>query len=332
MMQRNDDEILLIDYLLGRCDQATAAEVEERLRGERELEKLHTDLQNTLSAVGLVVDVEPPADLVDKTLGRIRHQRQIESLLARQELKHSAIRPTFAMRELITVAAAVVVMALVFVPSVRQARHIHRRKLCETNVGNIGNALNRYAIANDGYLPSAGATRRRWLRSDSQPAVSNSVGLFRLVRDQYVDSPVRFQCPAVGGGSFVVRAGMTDFPAGKFISYSYQHTLTPSGLTQSNADLAGETENMVILADSTPIFRDGRFLRDRIDDNAGDNHQGTGQNVLYLDYHVQWQEGPAVGVRGNNIFLIDGITEYRGDEAPAAASDTFLLPAYSNYE
>jgi hypothetical protein len=36
-----------------------------------------------------------------------------------------------------------------------------------------------------------------------------------------------------------------------------------------------------------------------------------------------------VGVDGDNIFLVQGKEEYDGTEAPANATDSFLLPAWS---
>ena len=74
-------------------------------------------------------------------------------------------------------------------------------------------------------------------------------------------------------------------------------------------------------------FYDGMFHAERIGDQASDNHNKTGQNVLYMDYHVAWADNPNVGVNGDNIYLVNGVTNYLGDEAPADATDTFLLPA-----
>jgi len=77
------DESLLIDLLLGRCGEADAAGLKRRLAAEPHLRQLHEDLRNTLAAVALVGEVEPPEDLVASTLGRLRAARQTEALLAR---------------------------------------------------------------------------------------------------------------------------------------------------------------------------------------------------------------------------------------------------------
>ena len=133
----------------------------------------------------------------------------------------------------------------------------------------------------------------------------------------------------MGGPSFVVRAGMTDFPSATFISYSYHHTSGPDRPRLNDPRLQGVKEHMAILADSTPLFDDGTFRPDRVNASAGDNHGVTGQNVLYLDMHVDWKDEASVGVNRDNIFLAGSIRDYHGTEAPAGPQDTFLLPAFS---
>ena len=85
---------------------------------------------------------------------------------------------------------------------------------------------------------------------------------------------------------------------------------------------------MAILGDRNPLFNNGRFIPKRIESLVSDNHGQTGQNVLYLDMHVEWAETPSAGVDGNNIFLAEGIYEYTGNEEPTGPTDTFLLPTY----
>ena len=122
---------------------------------------------------------------------------------------------------------------------------------------------------------------------------------------------------------------MLDFPAPKYVSYSYQHTVGQHGLSLYDPAFDGKLSKMAIMADRTPIFPDGKFHPERINAAASDNHNQTGQNVLYMDGNVAWADKPTVGIDNNNIYLINGVTDYRGDESPTEATDTFLLPAYS---
>lgn len=328
------DEALLIDFLLGRCDDAAAADVQRRLEGDAALRHLRDNVANTLGAVGLAEQVEPSADLVQSTMERIRQAQETTALIEREEIVRPGGRSTFSLRELITLAAAAMVLAAVFIPWVREAKRRSLGAQCESNVGQVGSALRKFASANSGMLPRAGGETRRWLPGGGQPTVSNSSALFSLVRNGYAE-PAVFQCPAVdvprdeGSGTTVlaVTAEMTDFPRGRFIHYSYQHTLGPGKFSYHEPGLKAVAERMSILADRTPVFRNGQFLPERVRAATSDNHGREGQNVLYLDGHVEWRDQANAGVGDNNIFLVDGIYEYRGDEAPVTSTDTFLLPA-----
>ena len=99
------------------------------------------------------------------------------------------------------------------------------------------------------------------------------------------------------------------------------------------------------VAHDRPLARDGRRIRLKcvskvVDEppllgpelarKSSHNHDGDGQNVLYLQGNVAWRPTPAAGVSGDNIFLAEGIEEYVGTEEPTKTTDSFLLPTYSN--
>ena len=327
--KRIEDEFLVMDFLLGRLDAQQQEQLKARMAKEDDLKRLCGDVSNALGALGLLSEVEDCDGLVEKTLARIRQDQQMKAILARQEMKRRRVfMPTFSLRELGVVAAAAVLMAVVFIPSIRAA---HRRALqadCTAQAGQIGSAILSYANNNNGQLPAAGSQEHRWLPSERSASASNSSALFRLVQMGYAKAPA-FQCPAIGGESFPVQAGMVDFPAGQFVSYSYQHTLgRPLDLNDSR--YGGKQEKMAIMADATPVFSDGQFHPDRANDQAcSDNHNGAGQNVLYLPGNVKWVDSPTVGIDADNIYLVRGVVQYRGDETPSDPTDTFLLPAYS---
>jgi len=328
---RSENEVLLIDFLLGRCDEEGGLRTQKRLASDEALRRLRDDIANTFSALKLAVEFEPPGDLVEKTLSRINQARQTEALLAREEMARRVFRPTFSLRELVAVAAAIILLAAVFVPLRQEAKRRAMIDQCCAHASEIGTGILTYANDNGGYLPSPPSLQKRWLPAADQAANSNSASLFRLVKSGHV-SPVVFVCPAAEGSvssGFVAESRMSDFPARRYISYSYQHTLGPNRLSYHSKDLSGLAQSMAILADDTPVFRNGRFLRDRVSAATSDNHGGSGQNVLYLDWHVEWKENASAGVQGNNIYLAEGIYDYQGDETPVSPTDTFLLPAFS---
>jgi len=324
-----NDGLLLTDYLLGQCDPSSIAQVENRLERDEEFRTLHRNISNALLALKLLPENEPPSDLVERTLWRVRAARQTEALLAREQLGRRVFAPTFTLRELGALAAAVVLLAVILVPGVRQSRRIASLRQCTAQVGQIGTALQTYATEYKGYLPQAGIEKQQWLPAAGKLLASNSANLFALVKGQYA-SPALFECPGVGRPEgFVIQPGMDDFPAAKYVHYSYQHSLGGQGLSIHDAALTQVADQMAILGDSSPVFPNGRFARDRVRAMISDNHGGIGQSVLYLSGHVLETTTADAGVNGNNIFLAEGIQDYIGNETPASRTDTFLLPAYS---
>lgn len=334
--QAKQDEALLIDFLLGRLDAEAAEAVRQRLQSDSVFRRRRDDLGATFAALELAREPELPdlsdlsKGLVDKTLARISSVQRTNALLGVQQVGgRRSFRPTFSLKEVAALAAMLLVIASVLIPSLRVARQRSQLGFCAAQLGQIGSGNQTYAINHDGYLPNSDARETRWLRDGSQLPASNSAGLFKLLSGRYLSSPVVFQCPSVGGQSFAMRPDMNDFPLPEHVSYSYQYSLGEKGLSNLDPLLAKAASEMAVLADQTPMFADGRFLKDRARTAISDNHPKT-QNVLYLDGHVQGADNASVGVEQDNIFLVEGVYEYEGNEAPARATDTFLLPAHPN--
>ncbi|MFP4354716.1 MAG: hypothetical protein ACLFUJ_06285 [Phycisphaerae bacterium] len=324
---RTDDEILLLSYLHDECSQEQQRQVRQRLQSDESFARLHEDLLHAGQAIALVPVQEGPEDLVERTMAKIQAARRTEALLAREELSsRGQSRPTFSMKEAVAMIAALILMAVIFIPSIQSARSRGAQNLCAAQVGQIGAGIQSFAVDNQQRLPAPEAAQRsRWLPARSEPYTSNSSGLFRLIREHYAAARL-FQDPAVGTESFRPTREMTDFPAERYIHYSYQHMLGDEPL---RTDAIGQAiEEMGILADATPLFEDGRFVPERLHARTSRNHGSTGQTVLYLNGATRWVESPDVGVDGNNIFQAEQTFEYNGDESPAGPKDTFLLPAF----
>jgi prepilin-type processing-associated H-X9-DG protein len=220
-----------------------------------------------------------------------------------------------------------VVMAGVLIPALHKARQRSNEGLCAMQMGQIGNALQTYGINHKGRLPSAGGPTGRWLTYQNEPPKSNSRALFRLLRQKYLHSPVVFQCPSVGGASFVMESDMRDFPRPEHISYSFQYSLDDHGVSSVDPAIADRSSEMAILADQSPLFTGGVFHPENLDAPHSDNHPDR-QNVLFLDGHVMWFANSTVGVDGDHIFLVGDVRDYDGDERPTGPADSFLLPAH----
>jgi hypothetical protein len=248
--KRKKDEALLIDYLLGRCNEATRREIELRLEKEPELQASRTDIANSFDALKLLAEPEESEGLADRTLARIASARQATAARTRQELMRGG-RPTFSLRELGTVAAAAIIMAMLFVPWARQARNRALQGKCAANVGQIGTGMKNYAMDNEDSLPTAHTSNAAWLPGSGRKPISNSAGLFRLVGGSYAPSGV-FQCAAdsdAAGDSFDENNKMTDFPESKYISYSYHYALCGKSLSSSYREIAVVADQMAVLSD-----------------------------------------------------------------------------------
>ena len=324
MGESQQDEQLLIDFVLGPGQGPAAEEVRARLAGDAEFAALHANISNTLAALGTCPAPEPPEDLAERTMARIRAARRTEMLLEAQPVGPSARRPLFSYRDLAVLAAVVVLAFGIMIPSLRQAQTKAYRTVCADNLQAIYTGLSHYANGNGDLLPRAPKGAGPWLAGQNAEPASNSAGLFLLVRKNYA-LPELFQCPAAGGRPFSVESRMNDFPDSRSIGYSYQHCITRP-IRRSAPALVRVARQMAILADANPVFRDGRFERDRVHWTVSDNHGGQGQNVLYLDGNVEWATDCNVGVGGNNIWLAEGIYEYTGNEEPVSPTDSFLLP------
>lgn len=323
MMNREKDESLLIDFVLGQCEEDAAKEVKRRLEEDKEFSALHQGIARTFQVMGRYEPPTPSENLVERTMARVRAMRQTEALVAAPSIRRRAWTPTFTLRELTALAAMAVVAVGILIPTVSHARRQSQRELCMANQLQIGTALNSYAIDNNDAFPAAVGPTPNWMAKSGQ-AASNSSALFQLVAKTFA-SPDAFQCPAVGGKSFAVQAGMIDFPHPQSISYSYQYSVN-TAVHKSDRAVAGVAHDFAILADATPVFHDGSFDPVCAQGGQSRNHADGGQNVLYLDNTVRWATNCRAGVNGDNIWIVDGVYDYKGDEKPASPTDSFLLP------
>jgi hypothetical protein len=178
-----------------------------------------------------------------------------------------------------------------------------------------------------------------------------TAAVFLLLRTQDV-APDVFICPSsngvrenFGGGSNSAqsRSNFTKLPDN--LSYSYANPY-PDDAAVSNGYRLGTTtrSDFALGADLNP-GKQGNYdvtaptptssQRDmRLANSA--NHSKAGQNVLFNDAHVAWEQDPFVGVQRDNIYTCSGSTD---GSAPTSATivdtpkwpgDSVLLPALGN--
>ena len=169
-------------------------------------------------------------------------------------------------------------------------------------------------------------------------------------------------------------ATLRDFRGELYCQYAFQNILGPYTLTQTNCD---QPSRMAVAADASPLRRDfwsgapggvtdgatDRHLasnpqfedkweteltdrwreagaRPKAWELGSPNHDFAGQNILYLDGHVEWSFHPYCGVNYDNIWLrrkempeatIDprDLAALRATNDPASYDGTSVLPADS---
>lgn len=193
-----------------------------------------------------------------------------------------------------------------------------------------------------------------------------------LVIIQGSSTPKQFICPSSGdqeddlrnradGTESAAQPGINrfDFRGYPFVSYGYQLPFGRRARPNQNLDV-----RMAVMADKGPYFiadspagdgstpdRESNIEAPRFQGNAqrvlrisndewrpynSRNHNGEGQNVLFLDDHVTFHKKPLAGVNSDNIYTRQ-LTGYffkgtltgdlpKDNEAPWTATDTIIVP------
>ena len=204
---------------------------------------------------------------------------------------------------------------------------------------------------------------------------SNTANLWLLFAETGI-SPEIFICPETNQKPDVLVTNpkaVRDFRGETFVSYSFQNVLGEYRLMSTS----GRASSMAVAADANPMRRDfrtsgiGEKQREGVTDRelarkpqflgqeeyiaawnqetdsvAGSwelnspNHEFKGQNVLYLDGHVEWKTHPYCGPNWDNIWLARKPGDDWGVEKekigtlwhyndPASYNGRFTLPADS---
>ena len=285
--------------------------------------------------IGSAPALDPPEDLIKKTMHRVIAARSIDLDVSRM---HSSKRgPAFPVRlgEMIAVAAMVLIGVSLAIPVLTNTREEAMRLACQSNLSTAGRAFFQYASDNIGNMPRGLiAPNSTWYNighttNDIQPVKSNSANLYLIARNRYID-PSNLVCPSYTYAAKGMTADMYDWPDAQSVSYSYQNQFAKDPLKIQNSP------RMVVLADRNPRFNIANGTRQRLiylnrkpDSAPSLNHTDHGQNVLFADGSAWWANHPVMDtgmLSSDNIWLADGVEEYNGNETPSSANDVFLVP------
>ncbi len=328
----------LLDYHLGSLSAAEQAGLKQRLAEDPALATQDEALRSVVEALRSVPRDVPPTGLADRVLDRVRKAgpppriiRPVDEWTRAAEATSVGIIRLRSLREIVGVAAIIVLAIGLGVPGLMHLKERGQRLGCSWNLAQIGAGVQQYAAMSAGSLPFAGWGRGNSWQPTDEPnvvMVPNHRHVYALLRRACVTDPRVFICPGQRHMAMPMSevASHDDFLDGRNVSYAYQNMAGVRPSAQQG------DPRMPIMADENPLFADGIPLLDpwRLarGDRVGINsraHHGAGQNILTLTGQVIWATTPAAGVDGDNIWTLKGVTEYTGREGPASATDSHLL-------
>ena len=271
--------------------------------------------------------------------------------------------------EIIIVVLVCIFLLSIVPPAFYKARSDASRITCGRNLSLIGKAMIIYANDYDDELPRAGGRNSQWSQIIPNWKANNRFAAYGLQADgsggqatitsslylllKYAEvPPTSFICPGDEGATefkpsdygesdsdILLFWDFGDLPSGH-CSYSYHMPYGLYALTKSNEP------GMAVAADRNPwisSFEEAKAFnvlssynpqgsKKEIKKGNSITHEEKGQNVLFLDGHVNFEESPFCGINGDNIYTYwDGGDIRRGGyplllfSEPTDVSDSFLV-------
>ena len=341
-----DQKYLLFDHAMGLTSDVQADHAEILIQSNRQAADLYQTLRSSLAPLDTLETPHCPDALADKTVARLIAQAQeshgrLEQLLANEQARTAEPKRIGSWRsfgEMAAIAAAIMLIASVLIPSLNFARQKYWVQQCQKQMSSVFAGLSSYISDHDGREPRAVARPGSfWCRVgyQGQDNHSSTRPMWMLVKFDYVN-PSDFVCPGRSDGRALQLNSAQiekycDFPAKRYITYSPRIHCTES----SKKPLLGAEP---ILVDSNPIFDDVKpntsrgFIRKLSDDllkSNSRNHRGRGQNVLYGDGAAGFSKVRLLGAQQDDMFLLRNMapgTKIKGDEMPECEQDFFFAP------
>lgn len=220
-------------------------------------------------------------------------------------------RRAFTPTELMFSIGMLALLISILLPSLARARELSKRTVCSSNLRGIGQAC--YIYAQDGDLfpmrtvPRTDGAVTYWAYRHKRPPVdatpNPTADLWMLVRTNN-STPRQFICPSTDDRPDPASDVLAyfDFASGVNLSYAYQymhHENRPALRTSDDPTLP-------LAADANPYIKGGIRAKPASDrksatrGNSANHTDREGQNILFVDGHVDFLKAPDAGVPGNS--------------------------------
>ena len=257
----------------------------------------------------------------------------------------------FSLIELLVVIAIIMILMGILLATLEKVRHQAYRANCASNLRQVGQSILMYVNDNHGewprtaYVPGApltmgtgGASPDPFAPPPSGPAPNDvTAGVFLLLRAAKLP-PAMVMCPYNDVNVFepdaarpLTRSNFTDYR--KNLGYSFVNPYPDAAAVAKGYRLTARLgSEFAVAADLNPGTATPRDdvtaavagAPSSIQKKAlSRNHEKSGQNVLYGDAHVQWQNTALCGVRGDNIYT-NAANQIQA--SPLEKDDSVLLP------
>jgi prepilin-type processing-associated H-X9-DG protein len=295
----------LVGYLLNALDDEPQRQVEASLRESPELRAHLERLERALAPLAADRETpEPPPGLALSALARIAEyqcRKLPDAPAAPRSQSLPANRSWLRRPDVLVAALLLIVLGGIGSSSlIHLWRDYHGRTQCRNNLFLIWGGLRRYCEVHNGNFPLVEEKGAHGVAGIFMPILGDSGVLgsevsiacpaqerrppqslsVREMEDLYASNPNQFLQEA------------RSLAGGYAYSLGYRDTDGYHGLRCDTV----ETDRLKLL----PIVADR--LESLMQLNSA-NHGGTGQNVLYLDGHVEWRTNRHAGINGDDIFV-----------------------------